>query len=174
MVGCSTHRTDHMEPRDIQDVGRLQRHRDTLRAVISKLAKTTDNIVESPTSKISTLKTFLESLTQKLDDIIRLNHQIHNLLDVVSYKKDYEESDEYYSMIFCARRLLKERISKMTLIRTQVITQQVTKDNHTRRPSATAPEVAPVKILWSPLVTSPAARDKVFEYADGSLITKTP
>lgn len=76
-------------------------------------------------------------------------------------------------MTFCVRRLLKERISKMTLIRAQVITQQATKDNHTRRPSATAPEVAPVKILWSLLVTSPAARDKVFEYADGSLITKT-
>lgn len=76
-------------------------------------------------------------------------------------------------MIFCAKWLLKERISKMSLIRTQVITQQATIDNHARRPAATSPQVAPVKTSLSTLVTSPAARDKVSEYAGGSLITNT-
>lgn len=123
MAGCSTHRTDHWEPGSVQQQHRIQKTlpvdlqptehreavrelkelRDTLRAKITKLVRTTDNLVESPTPRISTLKILLESLTEVLDDINNLDRQVRDLLDIEDYEKDYEESDKYLYMIFRAK-----------------------------------------------------------------------
>lgn len=51
--------------------------------------------------------------------------------------------------------------------------QQVIKHNLSRRPSATAPQVAPVKISWTLLTASLAVGDKASNYTDGSILTET-
>lgn len=113
MAGCSTHRTDPLEPGGVQQqrcgqntlpddvhptedgevVGRLKELRDTLQAQFSDLANMTDRTLEQPSAKLSMLKNLHESLTRKLHDLIRLDNQMRDLLDIESFEMDYEESD---------------------------------------------------------------------------------
>lgn len=95
----------------------------------------------------------LESFTEGRGDINKLDSQIRDALDFENCEKPCEESDKYLYTILCAKLLLSEKISKMSLIYGVDMTQQVKKDSLSRRPLS-APQIAPVQMLWSPSATS--------------------
>lgn len=185
MAGCSTHRTDHWGPGSVQQQHRIQNTipvdiqptehreavselkelRDTLRAKITELVRTTDNLVESPTPRISTLKILLESVTEVLENINNLDRQIRDLLDIEDYEKGYEESDKYLYMIFSAKWLLTDKISKMSLMWKKLITQRVT--------NLAPTQVAAVQTTSRSVITSTASRIETSECEDPLLITYT-